>query len=560
MNKEKNQSKRALRFILENSRPLKHMLLFSIFLTAFSACFGTVNVLVTKVLIDSAQDGIYDRLARFAVIFVAISVLQIGMFMFLRYINEKCKARLEMVMKKRIFGEILVKEYPSVRNYHSGELINMLTGDIGVISDAVTTLPTSIASVIVRLVCAFCVLVYMQWQFALIFAFAGIFIYFTTRFMRERIKDCHKQVQKKDGIVRSFWQEIIENLLIVKAFRAEERSDEKATVFLKDHYKARLDKALFGCLSTGSNHALMRAGHIFSLIYCSVKLMNRQMSFGSLTAINQLVGQVQQPFNSLSGIIPKYYSAISSAERLMELFDIENEKDSGVKIDGDISQYYKKFECIRVNSLDFSYNDTSEKVLENVGLEIKKGDFISIMGDSGIGKSTLFKLLLNIYSFQNGSIDFVFEDRTIGVCPEMRKLFAFVPQGNLLFSGSLRENLTFLSQQKTDEEIFRALSIACADGFVNELENRLDSTIGEGGVGLSEGQLQRLAVARALLSDSPILLLDEATSALDEKTEAQMLSNIKSLTDKTCLIVTHKKAALDICTRHFVAPDFTEKA
>jgi len=546
----KVQNKKSLRWIIRVSKPYIPFVVFLIVLNGIAACFGSASALLSKEVIDSAVDGLMRALVFYCVLYATLTLMQVVLNVAIRYLTEKCRAKLDIVFKERLFGAQLSKQYHPIRAFHSGDLVNRLTGDVSVITDAVTTIPANIASVVVRLVCAFSVLVVMQWQFAIVFAIGGLLIFTITRLLREKIKTLHKNMQKADGKVRSFWQEVVENLLVVKAFACEKSSCEKSDDFLSEHYDIRMKKSRLGAISSGANHAIMRVGYLFALIWCSAKLLVNKMSFGTLTAITALVGQVQMPFASLSGIMPRYYAALSSAERIMEIEDLPDETNPDNGKLADVLSSYKSFYGIRISDVDFGYD--AENVLENVNLYINKGDFVSVTGASGIGKSTLFKLLLDIYPITSGKIEYEFSDCHLCCSPETRKMFAYVPQGNLLFSGTIRENLEFLAGECSDEYIQKALKIACADTFLSETQSGLDTVIGEGGLGLSEGQIQRLAVARALLSKAPILLLDEATSALDEQTEAQMLSNIKSLTDKTCLIVTHKKAALDICTRHLV--------
>lgn len=552
-NADKLQNKKALYWIASVSKPHIAFVVFLVLLNGVAACFGSASALLSKEVIDSAVDGAKSALFMSCVMYVILTLLQVCANVAIRYYTEKCRAKLDIVFKKRLFSQQLSKLYPDIRAFHSGDLVNRLTGDVSVITDAVTTIPANIASVAVRLICAFSVLIVMQWQFAVVFAIGGALIFSVTRLLRDKIKQYHKDMQKADGKVRSFWQEVTENLLVVKAFASEESSCEKSDALLGSHYGIRMRKAKLGAASSGANHAIMRIGYLFALIWCSVKLLNSKMSFGTLTAITSLVGQVQMPFANLSGIMPRYYAALSSAERIMEIEQLEAEENTDEGKLSDVSASYSVFRRIVLSDMNFAYD--SDTVLENVNLSINKGDFVSVTGASGIGKSTLFKLLLNIYPVGEGKIEYEFDGFSMPCSPEVRKMFAYVPQGNLLFSGTIRENLEFLAGKCDDEKIHKALEIACADSFMEQTQNGLDTVIGEGGLGLSEGQIQRLAVARALLSNAPILLLDEATSALDEQTEAKMLYNIKSLTDKTCLIVTHKKAALDICTRHFVMKD-----
>jgi ATP-binding cassette subfamily B protein len=253
----------------------------------------------------------------------------------------------------------------------------------------------------------------------------------------------------------------------------------------------------------------------------------------------------------MSGIMPRYYSALSSAERLMELEAFADDSLNGQRVDAE--NVYGKMKYIDVRNVDFRYEEDNPVLIDS-SCRINKGDFVSITGMSGIGKSTLFKILLDIYPKSKGEAVIVTDNGEITVNGLTRTMFAYVLQGNMLFSGSVKDNLLFLTDRDkaNDESISKALECACADSFIDTLPQGVDTVIGENGVGLSEGQVQRISVARAILSDAPILLLDEATSALDEPTEAKLLENLKHMTNKTCIIVTHRRKALDICNKHLV--------
>ena len=217
--------------------------------------------------------------------------------------------------------------------------------------------------------------------------------------------------------------------------------------------------------------------------------------------------------------------------------------------DVDVPSAYRNLRALQFDHIDFRYD--RDVILDHTSLTINKGDFVAITGISGIGKSTLLKLLLGVFPTQDGSIYLEMADGShIPADKHTRRLFAYVPQGNMLLSGTILDNLKFINSNATDEEVQRAVEIACADTFINELPQGLMTVIGERGMGLSEGQVQRLAIARSLLSKSPVLLLDEATSALDEETEHRFLKNLKALQNVTCIIVSHKKAALRICNKH----------
>ena len=231
----------------------------------------------------------------------------------------------------------------------------------------------------------------------------------------------------------------------------------------------------------------------------------------------------------------------------MEIANLPDEKENNEE-DIDVKSTYDKLESIEFSDITFKYD--RDVILDDTSLTVNKGDFIAITGISGIGKSTLLKLLIGVLNVQKGSIVLKLKDGEIAVDKHTRQLFSYVPQGNMLLSGSIRDNLTFIHTDVTDEEIENAIKISCADKFIRELPQGIDTVIGEKGLGLSEGQVQRLAIARSMLSDSPVLLLDEATSALDEETEKEFLMNLKKMKNVTCIIVSHKKAALEICNKH----------
>ena len=271
------------------------------------------------------------------------------------------------------------------------------------------------------------------------------------------------------------------------------------------------------------------------------------ITVGVLTAMLQLVGQVQAPFKNLSSVIPQYYSMIASAERIIEIEQLADEPELNHGL-VDCNKIYDNLSEIIFDNVSFAYDD--EEILKSLSYSIKKGEFVSIFGRSGIGKSTLLKLLLGIIIPDKGSITLLLNDgEKIPVDKSTRKLFAYVPQGNLILSGTIRENIAFSKKVQDDKVIIECAKTAEIWDFIKGLPKGLDTPLGEKGLGLSEGQVQRLAIARALYHGSPVLLFDEATSALDEKTEAAILKNIKSLKKITCIIVSHRKTILEICDK-----------
>lgn len=460
---------------------------------------------------------------------------------------ERSKGRMEMILKKHMLSEIMKKDYSKVSAYHTGELQNRMFNDVAIISDGLTTILPSFVFFMVKLVCAFAYLVVIDKIFALVFFVGGILVFFSVRVFRGTLKKLHKEVQRTEGVTRSFIQETIINLLVVKSFVVEDKIEDKTDELQDKNYKVKMKRRHFNIIANGGISATFNLGYVFALAFGAFRLLSGGMTYGTVTAMLQLVNQVQAPFASLSGILPKIYSLVASGERLMEICNLPDEEESN-KSDVDIIATYDKLQSISFRDISFKYD--RDIILDNTSLSIKKGDFVAIMGISGIGKSTLLKLLLGVFSVNGGSISLKLSDGEITVDRHTRKLFAYVPQGNMLLSGTIRDNLTFINSGATDEEIEKAIKISCAKQFIDELPLGLETVIGEKGMGLSEGQIQRLAIARSLLSKSPVLLLDEATSALDEETEKQFLMNLKQLENKTCIIVSHKKAALEICNKY----------
>ena len=344
-----------------------------------------------------------------------------------------------------------------------------------------------------------------------------------------------------DGTHRSFMQEGLTSVMTIKAYGAEDKTTEKSAVFARDYYQKRMKR---NNLRAGMNavfNLLSNSGLIIAVVWGGISILNNpeNADYGSILSVILLLMQFQQPLTSFSSVIPAYYARIASGERLYELENIPLEESEGESNTTD-------FASVAFENVAFSYG--REDIFIDANFLLKKGQIVCLTGASGSGKSTIFKLLLQVFKPQNGAIVLQSNHGEIcGLTTKERSLFAYVPQGNFLFSGTIYENLTFFCNEAelTDEKIKNALEVACAE-FVYELPEGLQTKLSERGGGLSEGQLQRLAVARAVLSDRPILLLDEATSALDNETEQRMLQNIKTLQNKTCLIVTHRIAALSI--------------
>lgn len=547
-NKISKSDKNVIRWILNIC---KSQIPTLIFLIAVNVVHGVTSVIFanfSKNVIDAAtvrQDMNY--VVKYALALLGVVILQMVLSIMRSCISERCKCRLDIVLKRHLLDVIMKKDYSTVTSYHTGELQNRMFNDVYVVTEGFTRILPHGIFYITKMLSSLIYLIVLDKIFALVFLIGGCAVFAVTQVFRKQLKSLHKKVQETEGKTRSFIQEIVSNLLVVKAFSVEDKMQKQTDVLQEENFDAKIKRRNFSIYANTGLNTVFSIGTVFAVAFAAWRLLNGQMTYGDVTAMLQLVNQVQSPFASLSGVMPQYFTMIASAERLMEIDSIKDEKQiNDCKID--VDDTYKKLSEIVFDNISFKYD--RDVIFDSTSLSVKKGDFVAIMGISGIGKSTLLKLLLGVFTAQSGDIYLKTADKNIPVDKNTRRLFSYVPQGNMVISGTIRENLTFINDDVTDEEIENAVRISCAKQFIDELPMGIETVIGEKGLGLSEGQVQRLAIARSLLSKSPVLLLDEATSALDEATEKQFLTNLRELEDMTCIIVSHKKAAMEICDKN----------
>lgn len=547
------KDKETLKWILKKSNKFIPYIILLSFVNIVYACMSVVSAMVSKYVIDAATGKNLHQVIVYGVTLFFVILGRVLMNIASSSMEVTIQAKLEMHLKSELFSDILKKDFEAINRYHSGDLLNRLTSDVSIISSGITGIVPSAAYFIAQFTGAFFVLIVFDWKFALVFILAGIIIFMTTAVFRTKLKNLHKRVQATDGAVRSFLQEAIGSLLVVKTFSVEDEFDKKSAGLQKVNYDAKMFRRRVTIFANTSFSFVFNIGYLFALVWCSVKLYNGFISYGTLTAVIQLISQVQSPFVNITKLIPQFYGVVASAERVMEIERVENESSLNT-FDINADGIYDSMKTISFENISFGYG--REIIFENTSLNINKGDFMAIRGMSGIGKSTLLKLLLGVFRPQEGSINIELADGHKILADRMtRTLFSYVPQGNYLFSGTIKENLLLVNSSATEEEINQALDISYASHFIKKLPDGLETVIGEKGLGLSEGQVQRLAIARAILSKSPIILLDEATSALDSKTEKYVLEHIKAMSDSTCIIITHREAALGVCNKEVVIED-----
>lgn len=460
----------------------------------------------------------------------------------LRHLRERLNADLERDWKQQLLSGLVHGDYASVSSYHSAELLNRLNNDVSKVNEGVLTVIPSAASMTIRLIAAVAVLGVMDPKFTLLMAVLGVIAMFATGITRNRLKDLNKLVSEHDGRVSGFLQEIMEKLLIVQAMDVSSEVEHRSNVLLGQRYAIQRKRKNISLITNTGISVMFYGAGFLALIWCSYRMLLGHMSFGSLTAVTQLVSQLQTPFVNLSGILPKYIVMIASAERLIELESIQGEP---APVEQTPEEMYRNMDSIGAEELSFSYD--REHILRDAAFSLPKGVFAVVTGPSGIGKSTLLKLLLGVYHPEQGGLYLNCDRKRVRLDRSTRRLFAYVPQGNLLFSGTIRDNLAIVHPDASEEAIQQAIHVSTMDEFLPQMPLGLDTPLGENGSGLSEGQAQRLAIARAVLGNAPVLLLDECTSALDVETEQKVLKRIRALPGRTCIAVTHRPAAIALC-------------
>lgn len=519
-------------------------------LTMAGAYISVRYSLASRDVIDAAT-GANGKDLRVTVIILAVLVLvSLAIRLFRRHLAEKISYRMDRSWKTVLMHKVLYTDYQKISSYHSGNLLDRMNADVNTVDSGLISLIPGVLGILTQLISAVIIMGQLDIKMTVVLCIAGIVLIIISALLRDRIRELHKKTREANARVNSFIQESISRLFVIQALDAAEEIEKRENQALEDRYRLQLRRKNLGLLTSGGLNAVFLIGEFCVLVWCAVNIRSGVMTFGTLIAMVQLFARIESPLISMSGIIPKYSAAVGSAERIREIYELnaDDTPDSAIA-PVDAETVYEKMISIKGENICFRYEDAQdqENVLQDVSFEIRKGSFCAITGQSGIGKSTLLKLMPGVYRPDSGRL-YIEEtgNEELQIDRSTRNLFAYVPQGNMLFSGTLKENLLLTRPEASDEELMNAVKTADMDKFVGELPDGLDTRIGENALGLSEGQAQRISIARAVLSGKPVILLDEATSALDAQTERRVLSNIKDIPGVTCVAVTHRPAAVEM--------------
>ena len=540
--KDKYSVWRLLLWIWKASRGVRGRILLCTLIGCISVACSLLFVLFSKNAIDIATGVREGQLLHYGIAMGVLILFEIVLHAVDNWIANRLDVEMRNTFRTRFFGLLLQSEWQGKERYHSGDVLNRMVQDLGaVVSVITTTIPFAVITVI-QLVASFCFLYSMDRTLAIVLVLILPFFSLLSRIYITRMRRMTKAVRESESRIHSVMQESLQHKTIVKTLEQSGGMMQRLAGWQERLLGEVIQRTRFSVLSRGLVSMGFSAGYLTAFLWGVFSIQGGVITFGVMTAFLQLVGRIQRPLADLARMIPTLVSALTSAERLMELEELPMEPTGeAVRMVGKAG--------VRLSDVSFQYDDGEEGVITHLTEDFPPGSLTAILGETGAGKTTLVRLILALVRPTAGRVTLYDGMREVEVSPQTRGNLVYVPQGNTLFSGTIRDNLLLGRPDATDEELWEVLRIACAE-FVLSLPEKLDTACGEQGGGLSEGQAQRIAIARSLLRPGSVLLLDEATSALDPETERRMLERLTDARDgRTVIFVTHRTAVLEYCER-----------
>lgn len=530
-------------------------ILWYIFLGVLGIGTGLAGSVISKYIIDAVTGYDSKRLVPAAFAYVFLQLFTIGSHAWSSLISEKIVIKVDQEIRADVYDKIMDADWEALSQFHSGDLLNRVDNDVSNVSNSVLGWVPDFVTRFLQFTGTLGIILYYDPTLALLALLSAPVTFVVSRRVSKRIRDYSKEIQEVSSDVMVFNEESFQNVQLIKAFGLTELYKKKLRNVQETYKKIRLDFNRFRVMS-GSGMSLV--GSVVAMIcfgWGVYRLWSGHITYGTMTLFLQLATSLSGSFSALVHMVPRAISAATAAGRLMSVTQLPKEKYLCEEQVNKLIQSKNGIE-VHAEGISFRYN-TGKKVLHNASFVAKPGEIVAIVGPSGEGKTTMLRILLGLVIVEDGSVIVnASEEEQVPVSAATRKLFAYVPQDNVMFAGTIAENLRVMKEAATDEQMNEALHKACAYEFVHEIHTGLHSNIGEKGGGFSEGQIQRLAIARALLSDAPVLLLDEATSALDVATERKILRNILHKSNhKTCIITTHRPSVLSMCDRIYKISD-----
>ncbi len=517
------------RWLMTRNAHLKAPIVLLVILGALMSVTAVLFAYATKLVIDAAQDGESTLFIRFAIAVIGVLAFQMVVRALNHYLLGYYRAKTDKHLKASMFHEVLGQTHTALENAHTGKLMNHLQSDVRTVAEGMVELLPRFVFLFLRFGLAFALLFILDTTFALIMLAFGLTLLMGSVLVRNAIKQRHHAMQDAEASLRGTLQESLDHTTVIKAYEAETHTEAVVETQQQNFFHARMAKHRVSVFAGTALSGFFSAAYAFAIIYGAYRIGVGALTFGSLVAIIQLVEFMQSPFAGLSVLVPKVYAMTASAERLMKLEaapkDVVAQRAEGT------------FDALVGQGITFTYGEGN--VLNNLDFTARRGDMVHIKGASGIGKTTLFKVLLGLVEPTEGRVDIIIDGDSHRVGPATRRCFSYVPQGLMVQSGTIKDAIRYNTDADEDLIITAAKAAAIHDDIL-ALEHGYDTELKERGKGFSEGQIQRLAIARSLCREASVLLFDEATSALDAETEAKVLANVAALEGKTVFVISHR--------------------
>lgn len=520
------------------------VLLFQVVGVAISLFY----VWLSKDLVDTSVEHFQGDLQRqriisLAIIFTLVSLSRPILTAIKSYLQSRMAVSMTNSLRQRLFDEMLKTEVDVGRKYHSGDMINRMESDVSAVTNAFCAAVPNLFWAGLQFAAAFACVLYVDLRLSLILVVLLPIAAPAGKFIMKKVRKLTLRIKSSDSRIQSHIQESIQHHTLLRTLEYTDGSSQMLGELQDENYSRNLKRIGFSIIARVLMSLAFTLGYLVAFLWGVRGLSTGVVTYGVMTAILQLVGQLQRPLLLASENLPSLLHCTASIDRLMELEDLPKEEAEDALMLGAPAG-------VRVRNLSFQYPDGEEKVIDNLSFDFKPGSRIAITGRTGIGKTTLLKLILALSRPTSGSIELYDSETSVPVSVKTRCNFAYIPQGNTLFSGTVRENLLMGDRNADEERMKEVLHLAAAD-FVMDLPEGLDTICSEAGGGLSEGQAQRIAVARGLLRPGSIVLLDEFSSALDPATEEEMLSRLTAkdglCAGKTMIFITHRESILNFC-------------
>lgn len=533
------------------------MILFYIVTGLISIGIGLCGSVASKYLVDAITGQSEYRILLVAAIVILAAMISIIVNAATSRIGTKITLKVNREIQLDVYEKILNIDWESISQYHSGDIVNRFSTDAGTVSGSVISLIPSFVTKAVQFAGILCIILYYDATMALLALIAAPITLIVSKKLTKKMREYNKRKLIINSQMMAFNQESFSNIQSIKGFSLN-KIFKKRLIDVQDRYiNMSLDYNKFTIYTSLFMSSVGLLTTYACLGWGLYRLKMGFITYGTVTMFIQLASSLSSTFSTLVSIVPSAISATTSAGRIMEIINMPEEISAYEEEAGKIeNETIQNGISIRMNNVTFKYK-SGGNVLENAYISANPNEIVGLVGHSGGGKTTIIRIMLGLANIKEG--EGYIEDcegLKIPFSPSARRFMSYVPQGNTIFAGTVADNMRMVKPDATDEEIIIALKEACAYDFIGKLPDGINSVIGEKGTGFSEGQNQRLSIARALLSDTPIMLLDEATSALDPDTEKRLLANIvSSATNRTCILTTHRLSVLSQCDRVYRVSD-----